>query len=414
MINIREILNNKAVTGILLALAAIPVLVYLFYVHKFAVNIPRQDDYDVMLGFMSRYKAATGSEKLSLLISQHNEHRIAGSHLISVLYYSVFGALNFRHLIFINGFMLLLSFGIIAYWIRKAMPQFWALVVLVLSLCMFDLNNAENMNFASSGMQHYGVLLLFAASVLLFASGKKWMLPMALLLQVLCIFSGNNGVLGAVVLVLFNLLQRNKPAIIVSLAGLLAFVPLYCYQYNGGGNSFYTLAPAKVLPYLLHIAGAHFSYTYGVYAALAILAILLVVVPAGKKMTREMMPLLCVLLFVLGTIASIAVFRGGLPLTSSYAGMYYIYAHLLVALAFAFVLYELRSKVFVSILGLAVAGLLSVAYCYSTQDGITLFAEYRNTLKTVDYDYPDKEKARQLSEQACSQGIYCIEQHRLD
>ena len=41
-----------------------------------AVNVPFQDDFDSVFHFLTDYLAATPAEKLSLIFSQHNEHRI--------------------------------------------------------------------------------------------------------------------------------------------------------------------------------------------------------------------------------------------------------------------------------------------------------------------------------------------------
>ncbi|HLX52984.1 MAG TPA: hypothetical protein VKR58_03535, partial [Aquella sp.] len=77
----------------------------------FALNLPLMDDYDSGLIFLNKFVSATSlHDKILLLLSQSDgtEHRITTTRVIELLYYKMFGEINFRNLIFIADFILLM------------------------------------------------------------------------------------------------------------------------------------------------------------------------------------------------------------------------------------------------------------------------------------------------------------------
>src|SRR3989304_2730917 len=70
--------RKAATMSIISAGILIPPAFFYYMVVKFSPNIPYNDDYDVILGFLLQYLDAGGiSERLSLIFAQHNEHRRA-------------------------------------------------------------------------------------------------------------------------------------------------------------------------------------------------------------------------------------------------------------------------------------------------------------------------------------------------
>src|SRR4051812_42559084 len=98
---------------------SIPAIVYFAIVCQYAVNIPSQDDYGATLDFLCQYKLAHGTDKIWLLFSQHNEHRILSSRIVYVLYNQLSGTINFRHIIILANLQLLLVFVVTVALIRQ-------------------------------------------------------------------------------------------------------------------------------------------------------------------------------------------------------------------------------------------------------------------------------------------------------
>jgi hypothetical protein len=207
-----------------------PAIIYISFVQQFALNLPHWDDYDAILNFLVQFKQGSLSYKLSLLFTQHNEHRILSSRLAYVLYYYVLGSINFRNIIFLNAVILLLTYCVFLWFIKKALPIFWPAAALALSLCMFDVNNFENAQFAMNGMQNYGVILLFVSSIFFYNKDSKKYVPLAVLLQGICVFSSGNGNVASFFILLFVLFSGNNKKRMIALVSFLMFAVLYTIQ----------------------------------------------------------------------------------------------------------------------------------------------------------------------------------------
>lgn len=403
----------KGYRWILLALIATPFLIYIKYVLTYAVNIPRQDDYDAILGFLVQYNKAVGSNKLWLLFGQHNEHRIFSSRLAYALYYHITGTINFRHIIFIDGVILSLLFLVTAGFIRRMLPGNWHIATLVLSICLFDLNNYENMNFAMAGMQNFGIVLLFAAS--LWGYGKlqtKWAI-IAALLQAVAVFSSGNGLLAAFFLVLYTAFLRYRTGMVLSILSFALFVPLYYVQYQKIETGFFTSDPQKFVPYFMHCLGAHFSKELGVPAAAIMLLLMAVFLPVQRwfRFAPETLPIVAMLGFLVSSVAVMSVFRGNLPVDVAYSSRYFIYSHLITTIIFALFLYRYRQKNVRVATGIAMALLIFVAI-RNYNDGSKMFGGFSYVTSTSEFDYPNEPHARKICEDACNLNIYCIDQYR--
>ena len=118
MPDIKKNINKLNVINSLFIL--VPVIIFITYVYAYAINIPRQDDYDAILSFITLFKKANFSSKISLLFLPHNDHRILSTRIICACYYSIFGCINFRHLIFINALSLLSIFALLINLIKES------------------------------------------------------------------------------------------------------------------------------------------------------------------------------------------------------------------------------------------------------------------------------------------------------
>lgn len=406
--------SSKTLTVLIYILIFAPIAIYLFNVHKYALNIPRQDDYGAILEFLNNFKKNGTEGKIALLFSQHNEHRILSSRIVYAAYYTIFGNINFKNIIYLDALILILFWAIIIYFVKRSIPKDWHVAAFVFSLCLFDLNNFENADFAMAGMQNYGILLLFMASILFYSfNNKKYIIP-AVILQALSVFSSGNGNVAAFFIVLFVLLQKDKSKIIVSVAAFIICAPLYYYDYHQPGVSFFTSDMSKVIPYFLHVTGAHFSYDYGMIDAVVLLLILLLTLPLGKKLKikNNTAPLLCLAVFVLASMAVMSLFRAKLAVNFAYSSRYFIYPHLLVAIIFAFVLVLLQGKKIKVPLIIAMLVILLISYNMNCRDGIRGFTSFNTSLKTLTYDFPDSATAKQIADESCRLNIYCIEHER--
>jgi hypothetical protein len=83
---------------VLLAGLAVPFVGYGWSILKYAINIPYGDDFGSALRFTIRFiHAGTAAQRVELIFSLHNEHRIVFTRLIFLADYYVLHGINFRY-----------------------------------------------------------------------------------------------------------------------------------------------------------------------------------------------------------------------------------------------------------------------------------------------------------------------------
>lgn len=407
-----SILNNKWLGY---GLIAIPVCIYFAVVLKYAVNIPSQDDYGASLQFLCKYRAAaTAADKFFLLFIQHNEHRIASSRLIYLIYYKLLGSLNFVHLIVLANLQLVLILGIATGFIKRASPGFWIIPSLLLSICLFDVNSWENADFAMAGMQNYGVILWFMAALLFYSKSSKW-LPLAIFFQVLCIFSSGNGIIATLVLIAYNILAKNKVNAILAVVFGAVCSCLYFVHYMALPSTHPAFDIVRIAGYFLNIAGAHWSIDAIVQRAIgAVLCIAGLLFVIRVKLDKRYLQLLAIAGFLIATMAEISVFRSGMPGNTSFSSRYLVYPNFLFALIIGLWLMKSHDKPVALPLSILSIGLAVYISIRNFDQGIGGFRYLNNILQTTDYYFPEqgKSEAKAISDQSCQFGIYCIDEHR--
>lgn len=393
-----------------------PVIIYFAFINKYALNLPHWDDYDAVLDFLNNYKTAGLSEKFRLLFAQHNEHRIFSSRLVYVLHKGLFGNINFKNIIYLNFGILVALYWVIVRNIKSILPRHWHLVAFVFSICLFDINNYENADFAMAGMQNYGIVLFFVLSMSLYASSSNIVLIGAILLQAVAVFSSGNGSVASALIVLFTILHGGKKQIVASVVTFLLITPLYYIGYSKPQAGFFTLDPTKFVPFFLHAYGAHFGEHLGPLFAILMLVVTAIVAPFSRSeggflfgFRRESAMLTCVVLFVLASVGVMSIFRGNLPIQAAYSSRYFIYSHLMVALLFFFFIYKYKGYRLSNNISVGLVLFLMFFFARNFNDGQKNFEGFYNNLKTVQFDYPDPARAKAITDRACDLNVYCIE-----
>jgi hypothetical protein len=147
----------------LFVLASLPV--YLFYssIFAFAVNAPYWDDYDSILNFANNFTGTGLKDKVNLIFSQHNEHRIAFTRLITLASYYLTGKINFRLLVFIGNISLI---GLlIIFWKSAAFTKKKFLYFIPVIFILFNVQYWGDIYFATPSISNLYVLLFAFASL---------------------------------------------------------------------------------------------------------------------------------------------------------------------------------------------------------------------------------------------------------
>lgn len=401
----------------------IPVLIYFNVVNRYIVNIPMKDDYDAILGFLNNFREADFSQKIHLLFSQHNEHRIFASRLVYALYYILTGTANFKSFAIIANLQLTAAFLVFAYVIKQLGIKYWNVVALIAGFCIMDLSSYENGIMAMAGMQNFGVIALFMLTLYFYSKDGKRDLVFAGIFQFLTIYSSGNGIIAAFLIVLYCLLCGNKMQKITSAAVMLVFAPLYFVGYvqpaRPAGHAFDL---GVVFNYFLSMTGSHFAFgettntenanVVGAFFLILTLALL----PYGKTMFRDkkLMLLLTVMAFILSSMATTALFRANLGTELYYSSRYLIYSHFFIAIALVVVALRFKEKqtIFWPAVGIFALIVLS-AYKNNYTYGEANYDKEMQRMLYMPYYYPGPpENAQKIAEESCKNGIYCLQDEK--
>jgi hypothetical protein len=394
----------------------IPALLFFKVVFDSAVNLPIKDDYDAILNFILDFRSASFSQKIALLFSQHNEHRIFHSRLIYVTYYMLFGEINFRHLILIGDLQLVIMFAISVYFIRKATRKYWNILALIWGLAIFDLNTYENGDVAMTAIQNYGIVMLFFVTLLFYSQDKKKYLIPAALFHVICIFSSGNGIVASIFIVLYTLLGTDKLKKIMSASIAVVFSLLYFVHYvkpTGETLAYPSFRVDVAITFILKMVGAPIDFDMALIWGCLVLILLAVAFPYKRVLRdKNLLPLLIIAAFCLATMVAAGYFRSNQKGSSFNASRYLIYPQLLLASLSLFIFLKFEEKK--QLLPVAVVLLLISLKVYSGNYKFGKAGFVRESARATYYKYyyPDASKAKIITTKALDAGIYSLEEER--
>jgi len=397
--------------------ALIPIILYYSVISENALNLPYLDDWDAILKFLVNFTNGSFTNKLSLLFSQQNEHRILSSRILYVFYKSIFGTINFKYLIYIGNAQLIVILSVLTYFLRKHVVPYFGLPILVLSFCLFDLSNYENADWAMASAQNYGVIMFFILSIFFYSLNKRCSIYLAVFFQFICAFSSGNGIMAGLAIILFTLLNKEKTKILVSIVSFVIFSALYFFHYHSVPNQTMGKSALTMLEYFLGLSGAHFGRDYrNVIAIILYLSIpCLFIVNKRFAIKKDMLPFIPILLFVVASISTTSILRSGGKLSieqGSYTIRYLIYPHLLAGILFCLLAIRVASSKYKLIFVLIAAIFYIKGYKENYSYGDSGFTRINTRLTTIRYNYPDTIAAKKIDADACKNGIYCIGDNR--
>lgn len=372
-------------------------MLFAFFVIDFSLNIPFYDDFDSIGTFILSGNNEFFS-RLSHVFGQYAEHRIGYTRLISLIYFSLFGKLNFMHLIWIGLTGLVGIQALIYSIIQKYRYAFIAQSVV--SLILLNFQYWENMMSAMTALQNISSPFFSLAALYFLSKGTlKWNRLIAYIFVGLTVFTSGNGVLLLPIGLIYILLSKegNRQLFLwLSFSTVLLFVYFLNYQTPPvvfGGRS-------NMIDVLLNPVSLFENFTlfltsifHGIGFSLMSCFILGMIIVAYigwfiyqaiyvMKLKRvEMNWYFLVFVFLLGTALLVALNRGG-GLENMLFSRYKIYA----TLVFVFVILsslELgKHKVI-----LAVSSVLATYFSYQSLPYLSTLYNHFNELKYAGKTY---------------------------
>ena len=221
--------THNIIFGILSGILGI---IYFAIVYKFTINIPIADDFIAIQNFLLKYiQSSSIQEKLSLLFSQHDLHRILFARLIIVLSHTFTGGLNYSLFIIIGNIMLMC----ICFFMYKTASNKAYIGTYILLIVMIFLNgqNLDTSTWAMVSIANIGIIFLVMSSILCTLNTKRSLFYCGLALSVLTIFSNGNGMLIIPSIAIGLFLLNRKKDMLFFLCITLISVFLYFQNFTG-------------------------------------------------------------------------------------------------------------------------------------------------------------------------------------
>jgi hypothetical protein len=164
---------NIAKKSVAYLLILLPALTFFGLFFRYTLNVPVNDDYPAVLQFLNNYVSTHSyMEKLRLLFSQHNEHRIVFSRVWTVITFKLLKAVNFNVLSFIGDLSLV---GIAIVFFRKFLSLKKSLFLFIpVTVFLFNITSWENMDFAMCALSNFVVHFFILLSLAFLASSTAY------------------------------------------------------------------------------------------------------------------------------------------------------------------------------------------------------------------------------------------------
>ncbi len=166
------------------------ILLYYFYVLRFAINIPFHDEFHAALELINAYNNLDFPQNILELFRQHNEHRMSSYHILVLAQYKIFDILNFRHIAMFSNMFMLLLFYLFYRLIPGTKILIWALVPVALLLFVPLFRNTDWGLMSMNGIFQYGLVF---SSLALLEKRESIAFVSACIIAAFATFSFGNG-----------------------------------------------------------------------------------------------------------------------------------------------------------------------------------------------------------------------------
>lgn len=333
-------INKQGVTIVIIAGVITPILLYLYYVIKFGVDLPRWDEWNIAEIFKAYYSKG---DWVSMIFAQHNEHRIVFPRIVLLILaqltgWNVKAEMVASWAIHVINFVLI--WGILK---QTRINQRWILIPI--AWLMFNVGQWENMLW---GWCFHWYLMIFgficALYFLVRISQSGWNILPAIISGIVASFSFNNGLLiwplGLVQLLSAKITKdkKLKLTLLWVIIGVFTFAIYYMDYTKPYYHPSLTLFLYNPLQFLVCMLG-NFGFGLGgekllpsILAGLFILSIFIISFFLIKRVNKliDLMPWFILGLFSIISVVAISIGRFGFGPGESVVSRYITIASFLI------------------------------------------------------------------------------------
>lgn len=339
----------------------IPIFVYFGVWDYYAINIPKWDDHALKAFIVEYAQAGTWQQKLKAIFKQHNEHRIALDRVFTWLDFSIFGTLNYRHLMLVGNLLLL---GAIPLWyvlLKNNKKPLFALVPV--AFIWPTLAFWENMYWGMASMQNFGVVTLALWTIYLCVQPKPLLFALSILVGGLTVSTSGNGLLILPICAVLLFISGDRKRLAIWLTLSLAAIFGYFWTYTkpetnpDSKASLFQLAKgymaflgsfAESIPLKDHFGACVFMGVILFLVAISIASTILFRISRKKYTVKfeRITDLFCLgtIMLILATGLIVVYGRAGFGLEGLITSRFKIYSVLLLMVAYLYVVIPIRGS----------------------------------------------------------------------
>lgn len=211
-----------------------PILFFGYLFQKYAINIPHWDDLAVRNTIADYLKTDSFIEKIRILFSQHNEHRIVLTRIFALLIYATQGFLDLKTLMIFGNLSLV---GLLFIFYKNLQrSNTGPLAIVPVAFLIFNIGLYENVFWGMASVQNFWVILLASACFYLlvhsFGKPNNVFFYLALLLSFTGTFTSSNGILIPLIGIGILAFQRRNRELIIWSVAVASFLFLYFFDYH--------------------------------------------------------------------------------------------------------------------------------------------------------------------------------------
>jgi hypothetical protein len=411
---------------------ATPIIVYFTFVIKSSVDFPYEDDYQAILDFLISYNyATTFSSKIELILAQHNEHRIIFGKLITVLYYKLFGSINFVNLIILGNISLLGIWLIVLKSIKIELNNRRLLAFIPVTIFLFNFRYVDVSCWAMASLQNIWVILFAFLSLYFLLNDKKQSISLAVLFATLATFTSGNGLLTFLTGIIMLILRKDSRKVIILFASafiinIMGFA-IGIHKVGHHPSFFDSLIsePSNLFLYPLNFIGSLFDISSNIckYLIGAIILSLFFFIFI-KKLYKLNYLLGAFLLFMILTVGIVSVSRFGFGVEQASASRYMINSTLIYIIIGLFFYQQLHVIISERLFTIAFSVIVFISivfsfnsykqnfyrFIYAKQEQHNLSLINKGIRAKIDYHFPgiDDTPAEKILIESNKLGIYKI------
>ncbi len=416
--------TGKIVLGLAALAELLPIVITYATLARYARNQPMFDDYLAILGFAVQLHDRVGvvSRIAYVAAAQHSEYKLIFEHAIVALELALTGRVNLLLLCWLGNLSVL---GLLAALWKGLFPRTsntQTRLLLMVPVCwlLFQLNDAENFDWAMGGLQALTVIVFSAWSLYLLTRPGRPAFLMACLTGLLAVFSSANGLLLAPIGVVMLIRQTRWPRVAAWVATFGMGLAVYLYRYSALRHPDFHLTLLDRAVILLSLLGGavenrqHQPFR-GASIALGVALVAVSAFAARRGYGRANPFAAGFWIWIYLSAIPIVAFRADASLTAQLTGRYKIYCDLLLILAFAFAVRNLKTVAEIRAHPRAAVGCLAASVlfsCFSDVVGVRFLVKRRNETEMVAQRRAFPPEWGVALDRARAQGIYALPQAR--